>query len=261
MSTTAFSAGGTAVNLGTVGDPEQTLLPISTAAATAEIDVWKASAYLPIIQDMLLPESNVDYTLNDSAADAYTVFPGELIYTGKRVTHDSTSAHDGSGADQLKLQAELSTTDPKISPVVDLDRISLVTFDNIVNDSNEFETTEDDGQCAARYITKRVKLENRSDQVDVYFDAVRPDESTSIEVYARFGDMTSNKSFDAIPWTKIETDSRVPISSNYQFGEVHYEGSTSAGEEFDQVAIKILFRSSNLAFVPEIKNLRIIASL
>jgi len=197
--------------------------------------------------------------LNDSATDAYTVFPGELIYTGKRVTHDSTSAHNGSGADQLKLQAELSTTDSRISPIVDLDRISLVTFDNIVNDSSEFETTEDDGQCAARYITKSVKLETASDQVDVYFDAVRPNESTSIEVYARFGNRTSDNSFNAIPWTKIETNSEVPISSNYQFGEVHYEGSVD--EEFDQVAIKILFKSSNRAFVPEIKNLRIIASL
>ena len=254
---------GAVLDLTTVGVDTQVLIPVSSAAATAEKDVWKASAYLPIIQDMLLPESNVDYTLTDDATagsgGTYTVFPGELIYTGRRVTHDSNSGHDKTGADQLKLQAELSTTDPKISPVVDLDRISLVTFDNIVNDSNEFETTEDDGQCAARYITKSVKLENPSDQVDVYFDAVRPDESTSIEVYARFGNKTSPNSFDTIPWTKIETDSEVPVSTNYQFGEVLYTGSVA--EEFDQVAIKILFRSSNRAHVPEIKNLRIIASL
>ena len=263
LSGSAWTSSTTPINITNNGGAGQTLAPVSTAAATAEVDVWKASAYLPIIQDMLLPESNVDYTLTDDATSGsggtYTVFPGELIYTGRRVTHDSTSAHDGSNADQLKLQAELSTTDSRISPVVDLDRISLVTFDNIVNDSNEFETTEDDGQCAARYITKSVKLETASDQVDVYFDAVRPNESTSIEVYARFGNRTSDNSFDAIPWTKIETNSEVPISSNYQFGEVHYEGSVD--EEFDQVAIKILFKSSNRAFVPEIKNLRIIASL
>ncbi len=253
------SAGGTAITLGSLGDPEQTLLPTSTAAATAEKDVWKASAYLPIIQDMLLPEVSVDYTLNTAETKAYTAFPGELVYAGDRVTHDKDSGHDKSGADQLKLQAELTTTDSRLSPIVDLDRLSLVTFDNIVNDSNEFETTEDDGQCAARYVTKSVKLENPSDQVDIYFDGVRPDESTAIEVYARFGNKTSANSFDAIPWTKIETDGEVPVSSNYQFGEVHYTGSVS--EEFDQVAIKILFRSSNLAYVPEIKNLRIIASL
>ena len=261
LSTSAWTSSTTAIDITNNGGAPQTLLPVSTATAAAEKDVWKASAYLPIIQDMLLPEVSVDYTLNTAETKAYTVFPGELIYTGDRVTHDSDSGDGESGADQLKLEAVLSTTDSRISPVVDLDRISLVTFDNIVNDSNEFETTEDDGQCAARYITKSVKLENPSDQVDVYFDAVRPDESTSIEVYARFGDRTSGKSFDAIPWTKIETDSKVPVSSNYQFGEVHYEGSSTDGEEFDQVAIKILFRSSNLAYVPEIKNLRIIASL
>ena len=259
LSTSAWTSSTTAIDITDNGGGSQTLLPVSTAAAAAEKDVWKASAYLPIIQDMLLPESNVNYTLNTAETKAYTVFPGEVIYTGDRVTHDSSSAHGASGADQLKLQAVLSTTDSRISPVVDLDRISLVTFDNIVNDSNEFETTEDSGQCAARYITKSVKLENPSDQVDVYFDAVRPDESTSVEVYARFGNKTSSNSFDAIPWTKIETDGKVPVSSNYQFGEVHYKGLIT--EEFDQVAIKVLFRSSNRAYVPEIKNLRIIASL
>ena len=161
----------------------------------------------------------------------------------------------------LKLQGTLSTTNSKISPVIDLDRLSLVTFDNIVNNSSEFEDSRDDGQCAARYITKSIKLESAADQINIYADAMRPDDSTSIEVYAKFKSHSSANSFDSFGWTKIEpkNGTKVPVSTNFEFGEVQFEGSTT--EEFDQVAVKVLFKSSNKAFVPEIKNLRVIASL
>lgn len=247
------------------GGKQQTLNTATAATATASVDTWKASSYLPIIQDMLLPESNVNYTLTDNATSGsggtYNVFPGELIYTGKRVTHDSTSAYNGSNADQLKLQAVLSTTDSRISPVVDLDRISLVTFDNIVNNSSEFEGTRDDGQCAARYITKSIKLESPADQINIYADAMRPDGSTSIEVYAKFNTLNSTTPFDSLGWTRInlKDGSKIPVSTNFEFGEVEFEGS--AADQFNQVAVKILFKSSDKTFVPEIKNLRVIATL
>ena len=263
---------GNALVLTGRGGVQQTLLPVkdaaanaSTGVATAERDVWKASAYLPIIQDMLLPESNVNYKLTDDASSGeptYNIFPGELIYTGKRVSHThTTSGHNKTNANQLKLQATLSTTNSLISPVVDLDRISLVTFDNIVNNSTEFEGTRDDGQCAARYITKSIKLESPADQINVYADAMRPDASTSIEVYAKFNTLNSTTPFDSLGWTKInpKDGSKVPVSTNFEFGEVQFEGNTT--EEYDQVAVKVLFKSSNKSFVPEIKNLRVIATL
>ena len=258
----SLTDGGSVVGISTIGGASQTLVAVNTAAAaTAEVDVWKASSYLPIIQDMLLPESSVTYTFNSSATSSYNVFPGELLYTSERVTHDSTSGYDQASAGMLKLQGTLSTTNSKISPVIDLDRLSLVTFDNIVNNSSEFEDSRDDGQCAARYITKSIKLESAADQINIYADAMRPDDSTSIEVYAKFKSHSSANSFDSFGWTKIEpkNGTKVPVSTNFEFGEVQFEGSTT--EEFDQVAVKVLFKSSNKAFVPEIKNLRVIASL
>jgi hypothetical protein len=262
----SLTDGGGVVAISSIGGASQTIVAVNTVAtATAEVDVWKASSYLPIIQDMLLPESTVTYTFNSSATSSYNVFPGELLYTSERVTHDSGSGHNGPADsppnEMLKLQGTLSTTNSKISPVIDLDRLSLVTFDNIVNNSSEFEASRDDGECAARYITKSIKLSSAADQINIYADAMRPDDSTSIEVYAKFKSHSSDNSFDSFGWTKIEpkNGTKVPVSTNFEFGEVQFEGSTT--EEFDQVAVKVLFKSSNKAFVPEIKNLRVIASL
>ena len=73
--------------------------------------------------------------------------------------------------------------------------------------------------------------------------------------------LNSTTPFDSLGWTKInpKDGSKVPVSTNFEFGEVEFEGSSA--DEFNQVAVKILFKSSDKAFVPEIRNLRVIATL
>ena len=261
---TSSDFSGSEVNLNGTGNAAQYLLPNSPIpTATAQTDTWKASTYLPIIQDMNLPETSSTYQMHvgNGAANEYTVFPGELLYTGTRVEHDKRSGSGGSGADELKLEATLSTTDSKVSPVVDLDRISLVTFDNIITNSSEFETVRDGGESAARYITKRVILKSPADQVNVYADVMRPDDSTDIEVYAKYKYLNDDTPFDALGWTKINPvgDNKLPVNTDFEFKEVEFEGNTTT--EFNELSIKVLFKSSDKAYAPEIKNLRVIATV
>lgn len=261
-STSDFS--GSPIDLTGTGNAAQYLLPNSPVpTATAKTDTWKASTYLPIIQDMNLPETLSTYQMHvgAGAANEYTVFPGELLYTGTRVEHDKRSGSGGSGADELKLEATLSTTNSKVSPVIDLDRISLVTFDNIITNSSEFETIRDGGESSARYITKRVVLKSPADQVNVYADIMRPDDSTDIEVYAKYKYLNDDTPFDALGWTKINPvgDNKLPLNTDFEFKEVEFEGKTTT--EFNELSIKVLFKSSNKAYAPEIKNLRVIATI
>ena len=261
----ASSALSSAIGLGSgTGNAAQYLLPNSPIpTATAKTDTWKAATYLPIIQDMNLPETSATYKMHvgDGAANQYTVFPGELLYTTTRVEHDKRSGSAAGGVDTLKLEAVLSTTDSKVSPVVDLDRISLVTFDNIITNSSEFETVRDGGESPARYITKRAILKFFADQVNVYADIMRPDDSTDIEVYAKYKYLNDDTPFDALGWTKIDPigDNKLPLSTDFGFEEIEFEGKTTT--EFNELSIKVLFKSSNKAYAPEIKNLRVIATV
>ena len=264
---TAADLSGTAINLTGTGNAAQYLLANNTnkiPTATAKTDTWKAATYLPIIQDMNLPETSATYEMHVGAgtANQYTVFPGELLYTSTRVEHDKRSGSGGDGAaEELKLEAVLSTTDSKVSPVVDLDRISLVTFDNIITNSSEFETVRDGGESPARYITKRAILKSPADQVNVYADIMRPDDSTDIEVYAKYKYLNDDTPFDALGWTKIDPigDNKLPLSTDFGFEEVEFEGKTTT--EFNELSIKVLFKSSDKAYAPEIKNLRVIATV
>ena len=52
----------------------------------------------------------------------------------------------------------------------------------------------------------------------------------------------------------------IPVSTDYKFTEAEYEYSVST-DEFDEVAVKVVFLSSDKAFAPEIRNLRVIATV
>ena len=252
-----------------------TITPQGTATATAKINEWRASTFMNMIQDMVLPEADVNYLMTvrgESSVNAgdqleYDIIPNETVYTDTRVTHDAVSGSapaGGSHLDILKLEATLSSVDSRISPIIDMDRLSLVSFDNLINNTTELELSADEGEAAARYITRRVNLKNPADRLNIYFDAMRPDESTEFEVFAKFKTLDTagqTQDFDTLPWTKINpiNSKDVQVSSNFEFNEAQYEHELS-GQEFDSFSIKIVFKSSNKAFAPEIKNLRAIAT-
>ena len=91
---------------------------------------------------------------------------------------------------------------------------------------------------------------------------MRPDDSTDVEVYAKYG-LDNGRTFDSLGWTRVnvvgDPTNKLPVSTDFEFSEVHFQGTSD--DEFTEVAIKILFKSSNKAYAPEIKNLRIITTI
>lgn len=262
------------VPLSSTGNDAQGFTPAGGATGTALIDTWKGSMFYNLIEEMVLPEANAEYQLilrsddtNTGGTDeeaSFEIIPNDVIYTGERFTHDGDSGI-GSGSshtDTLKLTATLSTTDSKISPIIDLDRISLLSLDNIISSSSQREIPQDAGQALARYISKTVDLENPADGINIYFDGMLPDESCNIEVYVKRRLLSNSAEFEQISWTKINPvgDKRLSVNSDYEFQETEYSYQDD-DEQFDRFSIKIVFTSTNKAFAPEIKNLRAIATV
>jgi hypothetical protein len=303
------------VTLTGAGNDLQSITPTAAAAATAKINTWKGATFFNIIEELKLPEASTEYTMTVRGDDAstgggvnetlaYPISPNETFYSDIQVEHDSDSGSSGSYLDTLKLESVLSTTDSKISPLIDLDRISLVSFDNLVNASTEFEHITDEGQSLSRYISKRIKLDALADGVNIIFDLMKPDESTDVKVYVKIrGPRTEQQNpvdqtisgtdlttggWDQLGWKEVSKDGgeEASVSQDFSFTEVQYSSQFQGNdfnsfdlsdvdyqsasveaannlitERFNEVAVKIVFTSSNPAFAPEIKNLRVITSL
>ena len=180
----------------------------------------------------------------------------------------------------------MTSTNATISPVIDLNRTGMIC---ISNKTNKVDSSSDIGTMSTYYpstvaegdpnkgiyMTKKVALQEGATAIQVLFDAVVMSES-NIKVMYKTLRTDSAESFDDIEWTffnpgsTVETsgipDSTVPVSkTRTDFKEYKYfVGQNSAGAgtelpEFNALAIKVVFRTTNSSLPPMIKDFRAIA--
>ena len=116
----------------------------------------------------------------DTGANArtYSVESGEpvenLVNSNFAIGTDTT--------DDVRLSTTLTTTDSRISPVIDLESLSLETREYAVKESG----------ATSRYFSKPVYLAEPADQLDVIVDINLPTKSSNIKVFGQFFDENNN---------------------------------------------------------------------
>lgn len=165
------------------------------------------------------------------------------------------------------LRGTLSSISDNISPVIDLERCSVFTIanriDNPVGTSTPGYNLVDDfyaetdptlGSAKAKYLTKNITLADPADGVRIILDANRPS-STNIEVYYRVSD--SEDTINSGNWVQATPNSAIPYDDSGKFTETEYVVDPAG--VFTVFAVKIVMKSSNPSRVPKVKDLRVIA--
>ena len=176
------------------------------------------------------------------------------------------------------IPISLSTDNTNVSPVIDLDRVSMNAIGNVVDnidsssDVNEtfFASTEPTGDNnSAIYITKKVALESPATALKVFFAGNKVGTS-DLKVLFKILRTDDASDFDELNYEFFNTtgvpDGTVATSlTRDDFQEYLYTaGVTDDGigdslPEFIQFAIKIVFQATNAANPPRIRDLRAIA--
>jgi hypothetical protein len=167
------------------------------------------------------------------------------------------------GQKSFTMEMLLSSTKDTLSPIIDLDRCSLITTTNRINNPTNWE----DAILAvgdphdAVYITRMISLDNQvSRSLKVMFDAYRPND-TQIRVLYRVVPVGFTGDENNLLWTFFNEDggpdSQVSPVSDLVFKAYDYNES---GLEFTKFQIKIVLSSPNQARVPQIKYFRAIAT-
>lgn len=109
---------------------------------------------------------------------------------------------------------------------------------------------------ASQYITRRFALENPSTAIKILYEMNRP-AGVTVDVYYKALTDGVEKDWDDITWVKSNTE----LSDSPDEGELFRERThlVEGLSEFSAVAVKFVFKTTNTAFVPKIKNLRVIA--
>ena len=174
----------------------------------------------------------------------------------------------------FELKLELSTEDSSnsVSPVIDLQRCAIATFENVIDkqdetSSNGFnipikfvaETDRIDGSHAAKHITSTIVLDEPAVGLKILFAANRPSVA-GFRVFYKIG--TSDENIDDVPYVEIAEETSNPADENSSvFREYEYlpGGQTGTLNEFTQFKVKIVMTSTNSSKIPVIRDFRTIA--
>lgn len=224
-------------------------------------------------EELILPGTNIKWTGNFSSMTGANVTP----------THEVARPIKSNENYQLQLRkplgltgtsypnrfftakATLSTTSEYITPLIDLERVSLLKIDNIINNSSV--ATKDLGSDAAlaRYITPEIILRNPADQLNIYMNISLP-RYTNVKVYAKYIKGIINSADTSWVAVALADGTTIPITDNQEeFNEVHFcklDEDTATTLTFNSFMIKIEMTADNTltALTPLIKAFRAIAS-
>ena len=209
----------------------QTLLPNSTSISS-QIKKTNATSY-----GTTRSTNAFDYT----PEDAENVFLND--FNSNQVPSFMASS-ENSSSPTMKLILNMSTSDSKVSPLIDLQRTSVLTLENVID-------TDD----AAQHITIPVVIDESSLGLKIIFAANRP-AGSDFDVYVKTAvdeDTLENEPL----WIEASADNSLPSDDNPStFRDYEYTINT---DQFSVFQVKIVMKSNNSSKSPVIRDLRAIA--
>ena len=214
--------------------------------------------------------SFIDKGFEDISINSNNLFDSpRAIYSN---INESSNLSAYPGAKSLTLEMKLKTSDTKVSPIIDLDRVNVILTSNridspVLDFATDFRVNQlYNDPCSAIYVSKVIMLQRTSNKLQVLFDAYRhstndirvaykvfrpdsPIEQQLYELFPGYDKLNNGKpKSNVLPSTN---------TSDFRF----YEFSVDVPQSFTGFQIKIIMTGTNQAYVPLIRDLRVIATI
>ena len=249
-----------------------------------EVDTLRLNTGALVFEETSLSSTgrfNTSPSVRDVSYRATNINQNTNFRTPKYVLGKTLEASNISGEKSAEVRYTLSTSNPAIGPVVDLERVNLTLVNNTVNNDTTGETNANSGNALARYITRTLSLADGQDAEDirVRLSAYKPS-TTGISVYYKILNKDDSDAFDDRSWvlmnqTTVSTvysspeneddfkifDFEVPAANLSGAGsEIQYtnsQGVTYTGYKY--LAIKIVLTAQSSGVVPKVDEMMAIA--
>lgn len=204
------------------------------------------------VDTIVLPETVLSASFNNSSIKL-----GENTMFSTPLT--LLSSTNEAGTPSFTTTLTFSSTKSNLSPVIDLGRASAILVSNVIEGATvDNETFDIGGSATAKYVTKKINMNEACSTLKIYFDANVPNNAW-IDVYYKVSSGgNSSTDFSTIPYTKATvTKAYTKTQNSTQFTEAQYTVENLSA--FDTLKVKLVMKSSNTSQVPRIKDLRVIA--
>jgi hypothetical protein len=222
----------TSVTSGNTGTSNNLTSTIIAYANVTSVDNLKYHVITPKFATMIPQQTSMNFTLNGTDG-SYTYDTNAILIKNEVVNEPldkerilvsrSNEAINTSNNKSTVITAILSTTNPYVSPVIDMRRKGVFFTENLINNDVTNENTTH-GNALSKYISKKVILADGQDAEDllVYITAFRP-QNSDIKIYAKFQSADDPESFDSKDWTLLsyKNGSDLVYSSNKNLSDVY----------------------------------------
>lgn len=245
-----------------------------------------ANVITPIIQEIVLPQTNIDYTIKIATGKSlagtenpYSLSPDIEVIPNENIqliqpyciaSQENETLSALATTKSFKMTSTFATDLTNISPVIDLDRLSLITISNridrpsgsIITGFNKVanfipHTKGVGGSSLACHVDKKFTVKEDADSLKVFFNVNRPSGSY-IDFYYKISS-GNDADFDEKDWVLATPDDTIPFSdSTDTFNEVAY--TINNLPNFTIYSGKIVLTTTNSSKVPIISDYRIIAT-
>ena len=207
--------------------------------------------------------------IRDAAFNSF--YPNTLVKKDNiaMIASNENETANLSGKNSYTLKATLSTTNDYVSPVIDLQRLSLTGIGKAIDNPSSSpatgfnvplnfvaETDNLNGSVEAKHVTIPVTLENEAVGLKVIMAVNRPSDAT-VDLYYKLINSGDDTSFDDTAWIKATIEETIQSDENPAlFRDYQYQIEANP---FTRYMLKIVMTSKNQAKYPTIKDLRVIA--
>ena len=244
-------------------------------------------AMYPIVEEMVLPGTSTSYGIKllkgRSLAGAESAYGGTPTSFRPFIPNENyffdvpqmlaspiNETNNNSGNKSGIMQIVMASTNDFLSPMIDLERVSLVNINNRIdkpvssgtggNIVQNFvaETAATGGSGLAKYITRQINLDANSQALRIMFAANRPS-GAEIEVYYRSQESSSDVDFNTLAYTQATLDSAVATTDDTTVFRDYQFTVNNINPNFTTFQIKICLKSTQSTKVPRVKDFRVIA--
>jgi hypothetical protein len=231
------------------------------------------------VENILPPSTKVDLsaklTSGKSLAGNETAYQKETSYSSYPInrnvyfstpkllsTKRNSDVNLGANNRSNTFKVDFTSVSDKVSPVVDMQRTSISTIHNRIDQNNAIntvaETNARGGSSLAKHLTRPVTLAEKAKGLKIMLAANKPS-AASFDVYYRTNNSGRLLDQDFIliaPEAAMPSDDNPSVYRDYRYLPGGIGGNL---DDFDQFQVKIVMKSTNSAKAPRFGDLRIIA--
>jgi hypothetical protein len=234
----------------------------------------------PTIQQTILPNTNVVWAckttsgkhphgnqipyIKDTNFSLCGTNENTEFYSTRLIASTKNELDSLAGVKSFEIQGIFASDNKNISPVVDTQRASVITVANLLDsptNSNVHnyisETVGLGGSAKAKYITKRITLNNPAIALKVYMGVSKWNEN-NVDVYYKTKTSDDTTLFENKSWTLINPLNG-NLSTNDSLNFQEYQYLVDNLEPFITVALKVVLRSTDSTKIPKLGDLRLVA--